>query len=465
MMKKILFSAVLAVSLAVLPSCKKAVSPASAQNKTGTMNITSDPSGAEISIYGGVVGKTPYTTQPVPEATYIVKVAKDGCKSAWMPVKVVAGQQAEAHFKLEPETGTVIIDSVPSGAHLKFNGKDYDTPASLTEIPLGNHECSLSLDGYIPRPIPLNVPNARPIRMEVPMKRNIGSLSLASNLDDDQGGVNIEIDGKPSGSTTTASKIDLIPGQYTVRFTKDGFKPFEKDVLVELDKTTSEYAEMEPLPGTLAIDSDPSGASITVSGPSYRTPYKGETPFRRESLEAGKYTVRLERTGYDPAEETVIVEKGGTEERLIRLFPNTCVLVLNVNPPGMNVYLDGKFVTTTVKDPEHGSRDISESVRMEKLSAGEHTITVSNKYAKPNSVSKTITVRKGETVQEKIDDFWLPDTEIVLKVGSKYRGRLSDRYSEDSDKVPFHPAKGITNEYNRSEIQSITPLNIIDDKK
>ena len=129
------------------------------------------------------------------------------------------------------------------------------------------------------------------------------------------------------------------------------------------------------------------------------------------------------------------------------------------------MYVDGKFYARTVRDPNDGSKDVSASVRIEKLPAGRHTITVSNKYAKPTSAEKTIQINEGEVVQEKFDDFWLPDTEIVLKQGSKYRGRLADRYSEDSDKIPFRHSVGITSEYSRSEVQSITPLNIIDEKK
>jgi len=467
MMKQLLFCAVCAVSLAFLPSCKKLTAQNGGgqqeQQKLGTMSITSEPSGAEISILGKVLPeKTPYQTNPVPEAMYIVKVFKDGYKPAWMPVKVAADKLAEAHFKLVPETATVIIDSNTSGAHVEIEGKDYgDTPVVVSDLPLGTYSLSLSQDGFKEEVTKLIVPNARPIRTNVSLTKNIGTLSLSSSYPER---VDVEIVGKVKD--TTPCQLQLVPGQYTVRFSKPGFKTIEKHMIVELSKTTREEIELEQLPGKLlAIDSEPSGASIDITGPPSYSPYSGKTPYSQKDLVAGAYTIRLQMDGYNPKTETVILEPGKSEERTITLTPNTGIIVLTVNPPGMNIYLDGKFVTRTVQDKENGSRDISESVRIEKLSAGEHTITVSNKYAKPSSDEQKIRVVEGKTVKAEFDDFWLPDTEIVLKQGSKYRGRLADRYSEDSDKIPFRHSPGITSEYNRSEVQSITPLNIIDEKK
>ena len=477
MMHKILFSAVFAVSLVFLPSCRKAASPKQEQKNMGTMNITSDPAGAKVSIYGGVIGETPRLTNPVREDVYIVKVAKPGYKPAWAPVKVVAGQQTEASFKLEPETGTLIIESVPSGAQVKIDGNDSGvTPLIKTGLQLRDEKdpylISVSLEGYVPAkqipPAPLT--NAHPKKETVIMKKSAGKLELSSDPDR----VSIEIDGKPRGSTPLV--FECSPGIHTVRFSQNGFDTFEQDVLVELDKTTEVKADLDPLPGSLFVDSDPTGANIVVNGNgplSYS--YTGKTPFRNDSLIAGNYTVQLEMEGYDPMEETITVEKGGAEERTFRLYTNTCSLVLTVNPPGMNVYLDGKFVARTVPDSNSSSRDVSESLRFDELSAGEHTITVSNKYATPSKREKKIKLEKGKTEHVEFEMIWLPDTEIVLKNGSKYRGRLTDEYTEDSEKVLLRQLYGsyregqkmqiITGSYDRSEIQSFTPIKNSDDKK
>ena len=212
---------------------------------------------------------------------------------------------------------------------------------------------------------------------------------------------------------------------------------------------------METLPGSLALESVPSGAALFINGIDY-----GVTPYKRDVIEAGDYTVRLTMDGYDPLEQTITVHPGEPMSRTFTLDSNLGSIILSVNPPGVNVYLDGKFVCRT--EAEGKSRDISKRVTIKNLSSGEHTITVSNKHAKPDVKDITVTVGKGKTVQVPEVTLWLPDTTIILKNGSKYTGRLTDKYSEDSKRFSFRHSAGITSEYNRDDIREIVPLNIID---
>ena len=89
-------------------------------------------------------------------------------------------------------------------------------------------------------------------------------------------------------------------------------------------------------------------------------------------------------------------------------------------------------------------------------------IMVSNKHAKPDVQNIKVTVGKGKTEQVSEIKAWLPDTTIILKNGSKYTGRLTDKYSDDSKVFSFRQSAGITTEYNRNDVREIIPLNIID---
>ena len=458
MMKRLILSVVCSVcaaALAFLPSCEKKA-PEQDLSDYGSMNITSEPSGAEVSILGKVIGTTPRVTNPVPSAMYIVKFSLDGYEPAWLPVTVVPGRQVEAHVALVPENATVIIDSEPSGAHVQMNGKEIgDTPVLLPDLALGSYSATVQMQGYTRRDISWKVQNGRPILINVPLMNNIGTLSLTS----DPEVAEIEIDGKSYGNTPFKDSFEQ--GQHKIRLTKAGYKPYEKIVTVKRDETTDVNAALEMLPGSLALDSDPTGASLFINGIDY-----GVTPYKRDSIEAGDYTVRLSKDGYDTLEQTVTVHPGELMDRTFTLDSNLGSIILTVNPPGVNIYLDGKFICRT--EAESKSRDVSKRVTIKNLSSGEHTITVSNKHAKPDVKSITVTVGKGRAVQVPGITFWLPDTTIVLKNGSKYTGRLTDKYSEDSKKVAFRHSAGkdgvggITNEYNRSDIKEIIPLNVID---
>ena len=462
MMKRLFSSAVCfvcAAALVFLPSCKKKV-PEQNLSDYGSMNITSEPSGAEVSILGKVIGTTPRVTNPVPSAMYIVKFSLKGYEPAWLPVNVTPGRQVEAHIALVPENATVVIDSEPSGAHVQMNGREIgDTPVLLPDLALGSYSASVQMAGYTRREISWKVQNGRPILINVPLKNNVGTISLNS----EPGGAEIEIDGKTYGNTPFKDFFEQ--GQHKIRLTKTGYKPYEKIVTVNRDETTEETVSLETLPGSLALDSEPTGAALFINGIDY-----GVTPYKRDSIEAGDYTILLRKDGFDPLEQTVTVHPGELMDRTFTLDPNTGSIILSVNPPGMNIYLDGKFICRT--EPESKSRDVSKRVTIRNLSAGEHRVTVSNKHAQPDVKSITITVGKGRTEQVPEVSFWLPDTTIVLKNGSKYTGRLSDKYSEKANRISFmHSAKpgkdgkltsAIISEYNKSDIQEIIPLNVID---
>ena len=463
MMKRLFFSAVCSVCAAValifLPSCEKK-EPEKDTSDYGSMNITSEPAGAEVSILGKVIGTTPRVTNPVPSAMYIVKFAMDGYEPAWLPVTVVPGRQVDAHAVLVPENATVIIDSNPSGAHVQMNGKEIgDTPVLLSDLALGSYSASVQMTGYTRRDISWKVQNGRPILINVPLMNNIGTLSLDSMPE----AAEIEIDGQSYGNTPFKDFFEQ--GQHKIRLTKNGYKPYEKVVTVTRDETTEVNAQMETLPGSLSLDSDPTGAALFINGIDY-----GVTPYKRDVIDAGDYTVRMTMDGYDMLEQIVTVHPGEPMSRTFTLESNLGSIVLSVNPPGMNIYLDGKFVCRT--EAESKSRDISKRVTIKNLSAGEHTITVSNKHAKPDVKDITVTVGKGKVEQVPEITFWLPDTMIVLKKGSKYTGRLTDKYSEESKKISFmNSAKMgkdgkltsvISSEYNRDDIKEIIPLNITD---
>ena len=162
-----------------------------------------------------------------------------------------------------------------------------------------------------------------------------------------------------------------------------------------------------------------------------------------------------------PRAKQMTENKTEKKENNLTSNANTGNIILSVNPPGMNIYLDGKFISRTESDSK--SRDISKRVTLRNISAGEHQITISNKHAKPSTKSTTVTVGRDKTIQVPELNCWLPDTTIILKNGSRYTGRLTDKYDDNAEKIAFRHSAGISTDFNRSNIKEIIPLDIIDD--
>ena len=213
-------------ALCLLPSCKK---EEAVQNEPkGTMSITSEPSGAEITILGKSAWTTPKITNPVPAAMYIVKVSKDGDEPAWRAVNVSAGRRTDVDFQLEPEKATVLIQSEPTGAQVLMDGREVGvTPLLLHDLPIGTYSATIQKDGYTAtRDWPWTVPNGRPFMVFVSLENNIGTLSMVTVPE----GAEVEIDGKPYGSTPLREFLEQ--GPHKIRLFKTGYKAYEKIIKV-----------------------------------------------------------------------------------------------------------------------------------------------------------------------------------------------------------------------------------------
>lgn len=89
-------------------------------------------------------------------------------------------------------------------------------------------------------------------------------------------------------------------------------------------------------PGSLAVSSEPSDASVVVGGQ-----YRGKTPLTVSNLDPGTYAVTVSKFGYTAYSGSVTIGSG--EEALITatLPAERGTLVVNTTPPGAKISVDG----------------------------------------------------------------------------------------------------------------------------
>src|SRR5262249_23474310 len=117
--------------------------------------------------------------------------------------------------------------------------------------------------------------------------------------------------GKDYGPTPAAIR-DLTRGAHRVRVTHEGYTPEERHVTITTARpsqsltipltrssqaaagaTTPASPASPSLPGTLVVDSRPSGAKVFVDGK-----LAGTTPLAMPDVRAGEHAIRIERDGY-----------------------------------------------------------------------------------------------------------------------------------------------------------------------
>ncbi|MDD1682088.1 MAG: PEGA domain-containing protein [Methanoregula sp.] len=116
----------------------------------GSMDLQSVPDGASVTVNGDYRGKTPLVISGLSPSTYTVSFSRPGFLEMYAQVIVQGGRNSEVIANLQPETGSLAVNSTPSGARVLLD----QTFAGLSPVVLlnttpGNHTITLEKDGYV----------------------------------------------------------------------------------------------------------------------------------------------------------------------------------------------------------------------------------------------------------------------------------------------------------------------------
>ncbi len=129
----------------------------------------------------------------------------------------------------------------------------------------------------------------------------------------------------------TPVRFDVQPETtYIVRVVREDYEPWERVVRPEATKELVVLADLVPIPppppyvpaGTLEIRTDPGSARLRLNGEEIGwTREEKLEPVRVENLSPGSYLLRVDRDGFQTAEERFIVSTNIVTRATIQLFP------------------------------------------------------------------------------------------------------------------------------------------------
>jgi len=312
---------------------------------TGTVNVTSDPSGAQVRLDNVAKGTTPLEITDVSVGVHTIRVEMTGYEPFISPIEVNAGQTTYVTADLDPippppvTKGNLSVISTPSGASVILNGTPKGpTPLLINDVTAGGYTLRVESAGYTPREEDIIVTAGLTTYINwtlIPIPITNGTVSVQST----PSGASVTLNGTPKGPTPLLIN-DVTAGGYTLRVESAGYTPREVDIIVTAGLTTYVNWTLLPIPpttGNVSVKSTPSNASVFLNG----TP-KGETPLVIEDLTAGDYSLYVEAAGYYPREEDIMVTAGLTTivNWTLVPIPTTGNLDITSVPSGANVFLD-----------------------------------------------------------------------------------------------------------------------------
>ncbi len=152
-------------------------------------------------------------------------------------------------------------------------------------------------------------------------------------------GAEIIINQEYRGKTPT--QLRLLPGEYTLRLQKEGYRTWEGPLNVDAEHAGPVNVRLTPLRGRVIILSTPPGADVTIDGK-----IKGVTPFETD-LPFGTHQVLLTHPEFEAWEEEIHIRDEGPYEITASLGTSQAVLDVSSRPPGARVFLDGTYAGTT----------------------------------------------------------------------------------------------------------------------
>ena len=115
--------------------------------------------------------------------------------------------------------------------------------------------------------------------------------------------------------------------------------------------------------GQLTVDSTPQGAQVQIDG---KSDANWVTPLTLTNIQAGQHAVIVSKAGYSGDSRTISVASGNRATTVVHLAKLMATLVVKSDPPGANIYVDGRDMV--IKTPGQVSVDRGQHVVLVRMS-------------------------------------------------------------------------------------------------
>ena len=311
---------------------------------TGSLNITSSPTGATVTVDGTTYGTTPELVSGLSAGSHSVGVSMTGYQTYSGTASVTAGTETPVNVVLtpvSPTTGSLSITSSPSGATVTVDGTGYGlTPVVVSGLSPGSHTLELSLTGYQAYSGTATVTAGVQTPVNVVLTPEpVGEPGYLTLFTFPNKAI-VTVDGTVIG-TSPLMDAAISPGIHTLKVSASGYSEYTTTLEVISDQhkrmpfvilkrtsgggvptpTLTTTVTQTPSPGEtggISVKSFPKNAVIFLNNE-----VKGNTPATIQGLAPGEYELKLVYPRYQTKVKTVTVEAGKiTAVPLILMFPD-----------------------------------------------------------------------------------------------------------------------------------------------
>lgn len=244
-----------------------------ARNETGTIMVSSSPSGADIYIDGIYRGFTPKTIGNLPTGVHGITLVQAG-EMIWEgTVFVNPGEVTGISQVLMPilntDTGSISVSSNPVGAAVYLDGDFIGITYAgdmmdINNVSPGTHEITLRMNGYRDYVAAIEVPASRVVKVNPTLALSqIPHPSGQMQIHSAPEGAAVYLDNKFRGYTPLTLQ-DIEVGQHELRMKMPGKSDYHDIVRVTAYQTAEVYAVMDDVHPTSVPTGIPGAFGIVI---------------------------------------------------------------------------------------------------------------------------------------------------------------------------------------------------------
>ena len=289
--------------------------PTVVQKTYGTIDITTDPQGANILIDGVEVGVTPKTIPNLETGPHNLILVYPGYERLQKRIMVEDGKTIPISEYLVPKTGSLSILSDPIGATVYLdNFVKGQTPLDIPELPVKDYMIRLELKDYQMLERRVTVQYAE----NTTQKYSLDPLPGKLNVFTSPARATILIGGKRYTSNSSGiATIELPVGQYRIEISKEGYEPLEKQVSIKPNDFETLDINLKKLPSGVSSNPDMGFLTVNTTDGRVRLKIQGIKEVQRMPLEYfeliyGTYNLKAFGIGLETEKRKVEIERQKT---------------------------------------------------------------------------------------------------------------------------------------------------------
>jgi hypothetical protein len=307
--------------------------------------IESNIAGADIFLRNERKGAAPAEIRNLLPGEYTVRVVA-GSQEAAKDVLLESGKVTTLVADFE-NIGSLFVTSNPPSANVSLENMAGGITPFSTQVPSGEYAIIVSKEGFLESRKQVFVHEHDTQKIHFDLVPTACSLGISS----DPTSANIYLDNIHKGRTPL--RIEGVSGGvHTIKIEKEGYQTIQEPLDVNQQFTEKTYYLL-PCTGHLLVETDPSGAAVTIDGKN-----AGVTPLHLNELPVKEHSMQLEKKGYVTKTRTVnIVENELSRIKEILLELDSAPPVITFVPVEKAIMENKNFVKVKVADNK-GVREV-----------------------------------------------------------------------------------------------------------